>query len=147
MRWFGYRTRVVIEPSVPIFDTDARRHGGPRPRGEVDPESEAAQRMRRRVRIVAWNVIFCAGALAAVVGRGGYLDLMRYRAERDDALARLAEQRQSVAAEREAIERLRVDPLAKERIAREQLGLAPPGEIQFLLPREDAGGGVRPTKP
>jgi len=126
----------VIEPGVPIFDTDARRHDSPRTKDDADPLTEPASPAHRRLRIVIWNAIFIGGAVAALFGQGGYLDLRRHQAEREEALARLEEQRAAVEAEREAIARLRVDPLAKERIAREELGLAPPGEIQFLLPRE-----------
>ena len=46
------------------------------------------------------------------------------------------------------IDLLEQDPAAKERIAREELGMANPGEIQFLLPREDgeAAGAESPEE-
>ena len=141
MRWLRFRPRLVIEPAVPMFDTDARRHDRPRPKDPAaDVEAgQAARPRRRRLRIVIWNAIFIGGTVFALFGQGGYLDLRRREAERDEALRRLADRRAAVEVERHAVERLRVDPLAKERIAREQLGLAPPGEVQFLLPREGEG--------
>jgi len=136
MRWFRFRSRIVIEPSVPIFESDARRQDGPRARDAASaPGERAPSRLRSRARILIWYAVFCFGAIAALVGQGGYIDLMRGRAERDQAFRRLEQQRSAVEVQREAIQSLRSDPLARERIAREQLGLAPPGEVQFLLPR------------
>jgi cell division protein FtsB len=142
MRWLRFRPRLVIEPAVPIFDTDARRHDSPRakePTADVESGDTAPRPRRRRLRILIWNAIFIGGTVFALFGQGGYLDLRRKEAELDEARHRVAERRAAVEAEREAVERLRVDPVAKERIAREQLGLAPPGEVQFLLPREGEG--------
>ena len=53
--------------------------------------------------------------------------------------------------EREVM-RLEKDPMARERVAREQLGLLFPGELDFLLPREesslwDAPEGTAPRQP
>ncbi|HXV77636.1 MAG TPA: septum formation initiator family protein [Candidatus Polarisedimenticolaceae bacterium] len=136
MRWPRYRFRRPVEPTVPVFDTDARRSDAPRPPGRPDPESLRAEKLKRRVRILAFHVVFVSGLLAALVGQGGYLELVRKRAERDAAERRLVEQQRRVDALAERIRRLEHDPMARERIAREQLGLARPGEVQFLLPRE-----------
>ncbi len=135
MRRNRRRSWEVIEPSVPVFETDARRADGPRRRGESDPESERADKLKRRVRLLLFYVVFAAGVLAALVGEGGYFDLLRLRGDRDDTRAAVDERRRELEALRQTIDRLDHDPMAKERIAREQLGLARPGEIQFLLPR------------
>ena len=88
------------------------------------------------MRILAFNVVFVAGILAAFVGRGGYFDLARHRDQRQEARQQLAEQQARNDALQRTIELLEHDPAAKERIAREELGMASPGEVQFLLPRE-----------
>jgi len=90
------------------------------------------------MRVLAFNVVFIGGILAALIGRGGYFDLVRHRGQRQEARLQAAEQQARNEALRRAIDALERDPAAKERIAREQLGMADPGEIQFLLPRDDA---------
>jgi cell division protein FtsB len=139
MSWLRHRSREVVEQTVPVFDTDARRMGGPQRRGEPDPEQIRADKLKRRVLILGFNVIFIGGLLAALLGQGGYFDLMRLRTKRDVADRDLVQQQQRVEALEHRIDRLLHDPMARERIAREQLGMARPGEIQFLLPRDRPG--------
>jgi len=134
MGWLRSRVRGVVEPVAPVAPTDARPLDGPR-RSDPDPESARSERRRRRVRLLVFNVVLFGGLLAAVVGRGGLLDLIRHREQREEARRKVVDQRARVEALRQAIVELERDPLARERIAREELGLAQPGEIQFLLPR------------
>jgi len=143
MRWLRNRSREVVEPTIPVAHTDARRFDGPTRRGDPDPDRRRAERLRRRVRILAFNVVFVAGILAAFVGRGGYFDLVRHRGQRQQAQQQVAEQQARNDALQRTIELLEQDPAAKERIAREELGMANPGEIQFLLPR-NGGGTLEP---
>jgi len=140
------RSRRVVEQSVPVFSTDARRADRPTRRGEPDPESERSAKLRRRVRVLAFNVVFIAGVVAALVGEGGFLDLGRKRAAREEARQEVAAQQAKNDRLRWEIEHLEKDPIARERIAREELGMARPGEIQFLLPRESYGLGS-PAEP
>ena len=137
MKWLRKRTREVVEPTIPIAHTDARRFDGPTRRDDADPDSRRSERLRRRVRILAFNVVFFAGVLAAMLGRGGYIDLVRHRGQRSQVQQQVAEQRALNDGLQRTIDLLEQDPAAKERIAREELGMANPGEIQFLLPRDD----------
>ena len=136
MSWLRKRSREVVEPTIPVAHTDARRFDGPTRRGDPDPDRRRSEVLRRRVRILAFNVVFVAGILAAFVGRGGYFDLARHRDQRQDARQQLAEQQARNDDLQRTIELLKHDPAAKERIAREELGMAKRGEVQFLLPRE-----------
>ena len=136
MSWLRKRSREVVEPTIPVAHTDARRFDGPTRRGDPDPDRRRSEVLRRRVRILAFNVVFVAGILAAFVGRGGYFDLSRHRDQRQEARQQLAEQQARNDDLQRTIELLEHDPAAKERIAREELGMASPGEVQFLLPRE-----------
>jgi len=142
MSWLRKRSREVVEQTIPVAHTDARRFDGPTRRGDPDPDRLRSERLRRRVRILAFNVVFIAGILAAFVGRGGYFDLVRHRSQRQAALQQVTEQQTRNDALQRTIELLKQDPAAKERIAREELGMANPGEIQFLLPRDGVGDVV-----
>jgi len=137
--WFRYRwrKRVVIDPTVPVWDSDARRADAPSRSGEPDPELARAAKLRRRGLHLFFYAVFCTGVLGALMGQNGYFDLLRLRAEHDEARRGLLEQQVRVDELRRAIQALENDPLARERIAREELNLGYPGEIQFLLPRED----------
>jgi len=137
MSWLRKRTREVVEPTIPVAHTDARRFDGPTRRGDPDPDRRRSERLRRRVRILAFNVVFFAGILAALLGRGGYFDLVRHRGQRHQVEQQVAEQQARNDMLQRTIDLLEQDPAAKERIAREELGMANPGEIQFLLPREE----------
>ena len=120
------------------FPAEVRSHArpvdDPRARREPDPEAELRVRLRRRAARLLFYAVFIAGAIAALVGERGLFDLVRLRGERARAHEALEQQRAAVEAQRLAVERLKTDPMARERIAREQLGLARPGEIVFLLP-------------
>jgi len=102
-----------------------------------DPEAERRRRQRFRRRAAVVGAIFTLGVGLAVFGERGYLDVRRSR----DAQAALREEvhRQQVRVDRlqREVARLRTDPAAIERIAREDLGLARPGEIVLALPSAD----------
>jgi cell division protein FtsB len=78
--------------------------------------------------------------LLAIAGASSYRDLSAAR-ERESSLTReIGAARERIAALESRIERLRVDPLLLERLAREELGLVRPDDIVILLPREEAPG-------
>ena len=52
----------------------------------------------------------------------------------------MALQQARVDAQKHSVEALRAEPDARERIAREQLGYARPGEVTFVLPEEAPAG-------
>ena len=82
--------------------------------------------------------------MIALVGRGGYVDLHRKREEARKMREEVATLRINVGVLDHVVERLEAEPLELERIAREQLGLILPGEIDFLLPRDGVGGSASP---
>ena len=105
-----------------------------RPGAEPDPVIVRKERRKRGSAIFAFIFIFTGGTFAALFGVRGCFDVQR----QNDRLAALradndARQLRVDALKREN-DRLRSDPAAVERIAREELGYVAPGEITLLLP-------------
>jgi cell division protein FtsB len=134
----GFRRRGDEPPRAHAGDgaTDAHPAADHPRRLARDPEARRRARRRKRAVRLLWGVAFAAGLLTALLGDGGYADLTRLRTEAESMHEQLAEQRARVARLQDEIVRLQTDPAARERIAREQLGLVLPGEIDFLLPRQ-----------
>jgi len=95
--------------------------------------------LRRKAAGLASVIAVIALVVGALFGDRGLLQLAAQR-ERSQALARqlqdLREENRSLGAE---IAALKTDPAAIERLAREQLGLAKPGELVFVIRDEDRG--------
>ena len=94
--------------------------------------------LRRKAALLASVIAIIALVVGSLFGDRGILQLMAQR-QRALELAREIEEIRAenvrLAAE---IRALRADPAAIERIAREQLGLARPGETVFLIRDVDA---------
>jgi cell division protein FtsB len=103
-------------------------------RGGGDGPASRGERLRRGVGAAVLLGIFVVGCLTAVVGERGGLELWRTRREATELAASLRAQRAELARLEEEVTRLQRDPLALERLAREELGLVLPGEVDFLLP-------------
>ena len=88
-----------------------------------------------------------AGSVAAFVGQGGYLDMLRLRGEIEGLRAEIGRRQAVVDRLQQQVQGLEQEPAARERIAREQLGLVRSGEIDFLLPRERTPLGAAPGSP
>jgi len=136
----------------PEIATDARRVSHPVARqGTPDPDAERRRRFHRRVTSFVVGVVFAAGSIVALFGDGGLLELRRMRRERAEARERVALQQRRVAELRRNVESLKNDPAARERIAREELGYARPGEVTVILPHspeeEPGDGGAPPESP
>jgi cell division protein FtsB len=139
-RWGRLREQAEYEPA-----TDARpAEEEPARGGCVDPERQRKARLRRGVLVLCLTTLFLAGSLVALVGRGGYVDLHRKREEARMLREEVATLRVNVGVLDHVVGRLEAEPLEQERIAREQLGLVLPGEIDFLLPRNAAGEPAAP---
>jgi cell division protein FtsB len=86
-----------------------------------------------------------AGALLAVDGKHGLTQLVGLRARTqhlESCLTELERERSQLV---RTVHRLRNDPLAVERLAREKLGLVQPGELVIRLGNgPDDGPGLRP---
>ena len=94
--------------------------------------------LRRKAATLASVLLLIALIVGALFGDRGMLRLVEQR-KRSQALERELE---SLRAENlrlsEEIHALKTDPRAVERVAREQLGLARPGETVFLIHEESA---------
>ena len=142
MNWRLFGKRAVEATSSVEYATDAHRSEAGE-RAAPDPEALKRRRLHRRAVQLLLGGIGAAGLLFALLGEGGYLDLLRVRGETREAQRQLERQRARVQALQAEVEALRDDPAAKERIAREQLGLAEEGEMLFLLaePEDDETTG------
>ena len=122
------------------FSSDAcASDDGARAGATPDPEIERKKVRKQRGAVVALVIVFLGGTAAALFGDRGYLDVERQRLrylERRDANAA---QLQRVVALWHEVDRLKTDPSAVERIAREDLGYVAPGELTLLLPGDDPG--------
>ena len=107
-------------------------------RRTLDPEVSRRIKLRRRALVLGLAGICLAGSVAAFIGEGGYVDMLRLRREISVLTADIERREAAVARLEDEVRRLEIDPVARERVAREDLGLVRAGEIDFLLPREHA---------
>lgn len=141
-RWRSRRTEAV--PVIFEYPTDARAARYARPAAPASP-APGLYKIRRRGLILAMASTFLATTVAALFGEGGYRDVKQLRREVSVRRLELEEQRARVSALEAEVKRLQSDPTALERLAREQLGLVRPGEISFLLPKEQEAPPPPPT--
>ncbi len=118
-------------------DTDARPRDGRHRRVEPDPDEDRREQLRRRSVVFVLGGVFLVGCLGALFADGGLLDLVRARRTLAELQRRSIEETARVQRLEDEVARLRDEPTALERIAREELGLARPGEIVFLLPGDE----------
>jgi cell division protein FtsB len=138
MRWLRRRRRPVQATVLTDYPTDARPSGSMPARAEPDPRAERRSKLRRGVLVASLYVVFSGGVVAALFGNGGLLDLVRLHGEMRSLQVQLVEQQARVEELRHKVGALESDPMAKERIAREELGMLKPGEKVFLLPKEES---------
>jgi len=139
--------RSATQPQDHKELTDASPVAEPSRRVEIDPELRRKLKLRRRALVLGLAGICVAGSLATLFGDRGYLDSRRYRVEIEALEQQIQERRAQVLDLRLRAERLESDPAARERVAREELGLVAPGEMEFLLPRSSsADWGREPTR-
>ena len=108
---------------------DGTRLGEPR-----NPEIERKKVRKQRSAIVALVLLFLGGTAAALFGDRGYLDVRRQRLHYRELRELNATRLKRVDALRHEIDRLKDDPSAVERIAREDLGFVAKDELTLLLP-------------
>lgn len=102
-------------------------------RGGREDKARASYGLRKKATTLFSVIAVIALVVGSLFGDRGILQLLRQR-ERTEALARDIEQlREENRALAEEIVSLRRDPAAVERLAREELGLARPGESVFVL--------------
>jgi cell division protein FtsB len=97
-------------------------------------EAPAGPSIGRRIVVFVVIIASLAVLIGAIFGERGYLEVRRRRA----AYAQLAREIEDLAAGNAAlraeIAALRSDPYVIEKLAREKLGYARPGEVIYLLP-------------
>jgi cell division protein FtsB len=107
-----------------------------------DERGRAEVGLRKKAAILASIIVVIGLVVGSLFGDRGLLQLVSQR-ERADALAREIEQLRADNSRLAAdIRALRQDPAAIERLAREELGLARPGETVFVI-REEASADHR----
>ena len=94
--------------------------------------------LRRKAALLASVIAIIALVVGSLFGDRGILQLMAQRQRALELAREIEEIRGENARLAAEIHALRTDPRAIERIAREQLGLARPGETVFLLRDVDA---------
>jgi cell division protein FtsB len=98
-----------------------------------DDKGRTAHGLRKKATTLFSVIAVIALVVGSLFGDRGILQLLRQR-QRTEVLAREIEQlREENRALAEEIVSLRRDPAAVERLAREELGLARPGESVFVL--------------
>jgi cell division protein FtsB len=137
MAWLRRRKRAVQATTVADYPTDARQSGIGTSREPADPQAVRRKRLRNRVLVSSLYLVFGSGIIAALFGSGGLIDLIRLHGEMREVRGELARQQAVVSGLEERVRSLQDDPLARERIAREKLGLVKPGEVVFLLPKQE----------
>jgi len=130
-------TRQADVETVAAALTDARPASDHPRRSELDPEAERRERLRVRIVGLALGLTFVGGMVTAFLGEQGWADRHRVQRELARMAAEVRDHEARVAVLRETVEALRRDRMARERVAREELGYARPGEVVFLLPRSD----------
>ena len=135
-------SRSRNKPTVSRPASDAVPIPGRRREGiEESARLERRRRVAGHVRGALLLVTFLTATLTAFLGDRGYLDVRRSQHELKALEAEVADRRERVQRLQEHARRLRSDPQAVERIAREELNRILPGETVFLLPREQGPAG------
>jgi cell division protein FtsB len=93
---------------------------------------------RRRAIVLVSVIVLVALTVGSVFGDRGLLTLFQKRRQVDELRLELEALRDDNARLASEIAALRTSPRAVERLAREELGLARPDEVVFLLHRTDA---------
>jgi cell division protein FtsB len=108
-------------------------------------EASSGPPIGRRIVVFVVVIVALAVLIGAIFGDRGYLEVRRRR----EAYAALSREVDEMAARNAALRReiagLRSDPYVIEKLAREKLGYARPGEVIYLLP--PAAEGEVPPKP
>ena len=127
----------LLEAEFPlVFESDARPVADHPRRIESDPDAGRRLKRRRRAFGLLLGAVFLLGVVATLFGENGLRDHLRLRAEHRQLTADVERRRAATELLRRKVDGLESDPMAKERVAREQLGYARPGELVFLLPRD-----------
>ncbi|HZN55372.1 MAG TPA: septum formation initiator family protein [Candidatus Polarisedimenticolaceae bacterium] len=141
---FRLRARPRPDARPARLPTDASPNvETPRPGTTPDPDIARKRRLRQRSVVIALTIVFLGGSAAALFGDRGYLDVRRQRAQYRQMRADYQAHLNRVQGMKREVDRLKSDPTAVERIAREELGYVAKDEITLLLPEDDPPGPPR----
>jgi cell division protein FtsB len=108
--------------------------GGEKPPAVQPPDPH------RGLRRLLLASVFLAGCAALLFGERGVLDVERNRRQLKELQTQVVARKARVEKLRLLVESLETEPKALERVVREELGLARPGEVIILLPRDPDWG-------
>lgn len=94
----------------------------------------------RRAAVLALTLLSIALIVHEIFGEHGYLALRRQKKEFEALQLQIQKLQQENQQLEEQIKALKSDPKAIEKLAREQLRLARPGEIIYVLPEKQGSG-------
>ncbi len=102
-----------------------------------DSGADSGRPASRTARPALWGAVVFLLALLALAGGKSYRDLAAVRERESELEAQLAATRAEIESFEHRLERLRRDPVALERLAREELGMVRPGDVVIVLPPEE----------
>ena len=105
--------------------------------GRNDPNRNQVG-LRRKASLLFSIIVFIALVVGALFGDGGILHLWKEQVRTAELVRELEALRVENGRLAEEISGLRSDPLAIERVAREELGLVGPDEVVFLVRSQDS---------
>ena len=123
---------------------------------EIMPYTSARPPVRKKTRAESTKrnrgvfqalLVFVASVLVinALFGEKGLIESMKVGRQYRELASSIAELKRENAAFRDEARRLREDPRAIERLAREELGLISPGELLFIV-KDDVEDERRPSQ-
>ncbi len=123
---------------------------------EIMPYASARPPVRKKTRpestkrnrgVFQTLLVFVVSVLVinALFGEKGLIDGMKVRRQYRELASAIAELKRENAAFRDEARRLRADPRAIERLAREELGLISPGELLFIV-KDEVKDERRPSR-
>lgn len=115
------------------------------------PERESASSFFRDNARYFFALLFCLLVLQDVFGAHGLMAMHRSKAQIEAIQSKLARLDQENRDLQQRIQNLKTDPSAIEKIARDRMGLARPGELIFRLPDaksgQTSGSATTPSDP
>ena len=109
-------------------------------RSTVAPE-DSSKGLRRKAAKLALGLVFIALLINSLFGDRGVLHVLTQQRRAEDLARDVADLRRENARLAIEITALRSDPRTLERLAREELGLAGPGETIFLIRQPEQSDG------
>lgn len=115
---------------------------------DIQAETESSSSFFRRNARYFFALLFCLLLLQDVFGAHGLMAMHRSKAQMQAIQAKIDKLDQENRDLQQRIENLKTNPSAIEKVARDRMGLARPGELIFRLPESKPGQTpAPPTNP